>query len=69
MLTDILRRDRQRWGMSEAEAARRFGISLHVYREIEAGTRFLDFTTYDAICKLFGWPQAGKLPSDVDPSR
>jgi hypothetical protein len=58
MLTDMLRRDRERWGMTEAEAARRFRVSLRAYREIEAGERMLDFATYDAICKTFGWPQA-----------
>jgi len=44
--------------MSEAQAARRFGVSVHAYREIEAGTRFLDFDTYNEICKLFGLPQS-----------
>jgi hypothetical protein len=27
MFTDMLKRDRERWGMSEAQAARRFGLS------------------------------------------
>jgi transcriptional regulator with XRE-family HTH domain len=58
MFTDMLKRDRERWGMSEAQAARRFGVTLRAYREIEAGERFLEFDTYDAICKLFGWPQS-----------
>jgi hypothetical protein len=25
--------------------------------ELEAGTRFPDFETWDRICKLYGWPQ------------
>jgi transcriptional regulator with XRE-family HTH domain len=58
MFTDMLRRDRERWGMTEAQTARRFRVSLRDYREIEAGERDPDFATYDAICKLFGWPQA-----------
>ena len=53
MFTDIVKRDRERWGMSEAQAARRFLVSVSAYREIEAGERFLEFDTYDAICKLF----------------
>jgi hypothetical protein len=44
--------------MTEAEAGRRIAVSLTTYREIEARERMLDFATYDAICKLFGWPQA-----------
>jgi hypothetical protein len=52
MLSDMLKRDRERWGMTEAQAARRFRLSIRAYREIESGERFLDFAIYDAICKL-----------------
>ncbi len=58
MLTDMLKRDRERWGMSEHQAARRFRVSVTAYRQIEAGERSPDFATYSAICELFGWPQA-----------
>jgi hypothetical protein len=30
----MLRRDRIRWGMTEAQAARRFGVSLNFYRAL-----------------------------------
>jgi Helix-turn-helix domain len=58
MFVKMLLRDRVRWGRIGAQAARRIGLSLGAYRQIEAGERLLDFATYDAICKLFGWPQA-----------
>jgi DNA-binding XRE family transcriptional regulator len=63
MLTDMLRRDRERWGVSEAKAARRFGISLRTYRGIEAGEELFDFDAYSAMCRLFGWPQAFIQPA------
>ena len=53
---DMLRRDRERWGMRECQAAWRFGISVREYRELEAGERSPTFETWDRICKLFGWP-------------
>jgi hypothetical protein len=58
MFGDLLQRDRERWGLTVGQAAWRFGIIPAVYRELEAGTRFPNFETYDRICKLFGWPQA-----------
>ena len=39
-----------------AGAARRFGVSQAIYRELEAGTRSPAWETFDRICKLFGWP-------------
>ncbi len=60
--TEMLKWDRKRSGMSEAQAVRRFRVSVHTYREIEAGERFLDFATYDAICKTFGWPTSLRPP-------
>jgi transcriptional regulator with XRE-family HTH domain len=40
MLADLLRRDRERSGLSAEEAARRLGVSRAVYREIEASERW-----------------------------
>jgi transcriptional regulator with XRE-family HTH domain len=57
MFGDVLRRDRERYGLSIAQAARRFGVRPSEYREIEAGTRWPSFETYDRIATLFGWPQ------------
>ena len=46
MFTQMLKRDRKRWGMTEAQAAFRFRVSRRDHREIEAGTGFLDFAAY-----------------------
>ena len=54
---EMLRRDRERWGMRERQAAWRFGVSLPEYRELEAGTPLPTFETWERICKLYGWPQ------------
>jgi hypothetical protein len=34
-----------------AKAAWRFGVRVREYRELEAGTRFPTFETWDRICK------------------
>ncbi len=57
MFGDMLRRDRERWGFSVAQAAWRFGVTPSEYREIEAGERWPSFDTYDRTAKMFGWPQ------------
>jgi transcriptional regulator with XRE-family HTH domain len=41
----ILRRDRIRWGMTEAQAARRFGATIDFYRQLEAGPAWPSFET------------------------
>jgi hypothetical protein len=58
MFGDMLQRDRKRWGLRLARASWLFGVSVRELRELEAGTRWPDFETYDRICKLCGWPQA-----------
>jgi Helix-turn-helix domain len=58
MFANLLRRDRERWGLSVGQAAWRFGLRVAENRELEAGTRSPSFETYDRVCKLFGWPQA-----------
>ncbi|MDP9331203.1 MAG: helix-turn-helix domain-containing protein [Actinomycetota bacterium] len=58
MFAAMLRRDRERWGLTIAQAAWRLGVRSSEYRELEAGTRWPSFDTYDRICKLFAWPQA-----------
>jgi hypothetical protein len=50
----MLRRDRERWGMRECQAARRIGVSVREYRELEAGTRSPTFETWDRIYELYG---------------
>jgi transcriptional regulator with XRE-family HTH domain len=58
MFADLLRRDRERSGLSAEEAARRLGVSRAVYREIEASERWPEWEMYDRICKTFGWPRS-----------
>jgi hypothetical protein len=43
--------------MRECHAAWRLGVSVREYRELEAGTRWPSWDTYDRMCKLYGWPQ------------
>jgi hypothetical protein len=52
---DMLRRDRERWGMRECQAAWRFDVTFREYRELEADERSPTFETWDRICKLSGW--------------
>jgi hypothetical protein len=53
----MLERDRKRAGLRTCRAAWLVGASVREYRELEAGTRFPTFKTWDRICKLYGWPQ------------
>ena len=57
MLPRMLENDRRRAGWSVEQAARRLGVSVRTYRELEAGERWPHWETYDRICKLYGWPQ------------
>lgn len=56
-MTEMLRDDRLRWGMTEAQAARRFGVPLTTYKRFEAGEQAPNFEVYNRICELFGWPR------------
>jgi len=53
----MLRRDRIRWGMTEAQAARRFRVTLNFYRQLEEGPAWPSYETSSAICETFGWPR------------
>jgi plasmid maintenance system antidote protein VapI len=55
---DMLECDRKRMGLTVGRAAHRFGVPPSEYREIEAGSRYSSFDTYDRICRLFGWGQS-----------
>jgi transcriptional regulator with XRE-family HTH domain len=57
MFSDLLRRDRERFGLSIGQAAWRLGISIREYRDLEAGVRSPSVETWDRICMLYGWPQ------------
>jgi hypothetical protein len=53
----MLERDRKQAGWSVGRSAWELGVGIREYRELEAGTRFPDWETFERICKLFGWPQ------------
>jgi DNA-binding XRE family transcriptional regulator len=57
MFSDLLRRDRERFGLSIGQAAWRVGVKPAEYRRLEEGKAWPDWETYDRICDLFGWPQ------------
>jgi hypothetical protein len=42
------------------------GVRVREYRELQAGTRFPTFGTWDRMCDLFGWSQrsVGSTPED-----
>jgi hypothetical protein len=53
----MMQRDRKREGLRVCRAAWLVGVSFREYRELEAGTRFPSFETWNRICDLYGWPQ------------
>jgi Helix-turn-helix domain len=53
----MLERDRKRDGLRVCRAAWLLGVSVREYRELEAGSHWPTFETWDRICKLYGWPQ------------
>lgn len=55
MFGQMLRRDRERSGLSIARASWLVGVTPREYKELEAGTRAPSFETYDRIGKLLGW--------------
>ncbi|MGZ5318587.1 MAG: hypothetical protein ACXWZD_08995 [Actinomycetota bacterium] len=54
----MLRKDRERWGMSAGEAGWRLGRTRRQYVALEDGTTMPDSTTYDRIWEFFSWPDA-----------
>jgi transcriptional regulator with XRE-family HTH domain len=57
MLSDLLRRDRRRLGLSVGQVAWRLGVKVPEYRELEAGTRWPSWDAFDRAARLYGWPQ------------
>jgi DNA-binding XRE family transcriptional regulator len=47
------------------QAAWELGVSIREYRELEAGTRWPNWETFDRICRLYGWPQTFTARSRV----
>jgi DNA-binding XRE family transcriptional regulator len=58
MLPDMLKRDRERWGMGVGEAGWRLGMKRRDYVAIEDGERPPSSNQNEAICEFFGWPGA-----------
>jgi hypothetical protein len=58
MFPDMLAEDRRRRGFTVGQVAWRLGVSPQEYRELEDGSRFPTFDTWDRICKLYGWSQS-----------
>ena len=62
MFATILKRDRIRNGMTEAQLARRLGVTLADYRAVEAKTQAATLQMYGRAAELFCWPQAFVAP-------
>ena len=58
MFATILKRDRIRNGMTQAQVARQLGVSLAEYRAVEAEERPATGDLYAKTVELFGWPTA-----------
>jgi transcriptional regulator with XRE-family HTH domain len=58
MFSDLLRRDRERAGLSVEQAARLLRVAPAGYRSLEAGDRWPSWETYDRIAEAFGWPRS-----------
>jgi DNA-binding XRE family transcriptional regulator len=58
MFSDLLRRDRERHGLSVEQAAWRVGVTVSVYRTLEAAEVWPDWETCDRIERLYGWPRS-----------
>lgn len=54
----MLQEDRRWRGSTVGQVAYRIGVSSREYLALEAGTAWPSFDTWDAICKLYGWPQS-----------
>ncbi len=55
----MMRRDRERLGLRECRAAWLLGLTVREYRALEDGKAMVhDYDTWQAMCDLFGWPQA-----------
>jgi hypothetical protein len=57
MLTDMLERDRKRYGFAVGQAACRLGLTVPQYRALLEGRHQMFADTWQRICDLYGWPQ------------
>jgi hypothetical protein len=52
----MIERDRRREGLRVCLAAWLLGVTVREYRELEAGERVADVSTYERMGEVFGWP-------------
>lgn len=57
MFGQMLRRDRERSGLSIARASWLVGVTPMEYKELEAGTKPPTADAFERACELFNWPQ------------
>lgn len=56
-LGELLRRDRQRLGLSLAQVAGRIGITAAALRRVEDGEPVTPFDLWDRLVEFYGWPR------------
>jgi hypothetical protein len=57
----MLEQGRKREGLRVCRAAWLSGVTVRECRELEAGMRVPDFTTWQRICDLYGWPRRASV--------
>jgi ribosome-binding protein aMBF1 (putative translation factor) len=57
MLGELIRRDRERWGLTIEQAARWFHTTPSRLRKIEADEEWPSWETFDRIERIFGRPR------------
>jgi transcriptional regulator with XRE-family HTH domain len=62
MFATLLKRDRERNGLTQAQVARQLGISLADYRAVEDEEQPATGDLYEKAVELFGWPAAYVAP-------
>lgn len=58
MFGTILKPDRERNGMTQAQLARCLRVSLADYRLVEDDKQPASLVMYECVSDLFGWPEA-----------
>ena len=59
----MMQRGRRREGLRVCRAAWLLGVTVREYRELEAGERLPDASTWERMCEAFGWPTSHWPPS------
>ena len=66
-MTDLLERDRKRFGFTVGQAAYRQGVTPVQYQALLEDPAPMTFETWERICGLYGWPPNGS-PGPRGPS-